>query len=256
MIAGSTYLIDAGYGTTYRLGEKRIDLPSIRSIFITHHHSDHNLDLGPLIYNAWINGLARPIDAYGPKGIDRLLQSYFESNIIDIEIRMEDEGRPDPRKLVNPHVYVEGIVSEDTNVRVTALRNLHPPIESYALKFEIKGGKTVVFSGDTAYFPPLAAFARDADYLVHEVMYVPALDQVVQRNPGARTLMSHLRAAHTPTEDVGRIAAAANVKNLVLTHFVPVGNFSIKPEDWTAGIGPNYSGRIIVGRDGLEIPLV
>lgn len=52
------------------------------------------------------------------------------------------------------------------DVKVTALRNLHPPVtESYALKLEFPG-KTVVFSGDTAYFPPLAAFAKGAGILI------------------------------------------------------------------------------------------
>src|ERR1044071_2979611 len=45
------YLIDAGYGTSFKLVEANVSLPSLGHIFITHHHSDHNLDLGPLLYN-------------------------------------------------------------------------------------------------------------------------------------------------------------------------------------------------------------
>jgi hypothetical protein len=134
---------------------------------------------------------------------------------------MEDEGRPDLRKLVNIHEYTEGQVMAAGDVKVTALRNLHPPItESYALKFEFPG-RTIVFSGDTAYYPPLAAFAKGADILVHEVMYAPALEELVRRNPNAATLMAHLKASHTLTDDVGRIAAEAGVKKLVINHFVP-----------------------------------
>ena len=78
-----------------------------------------------------------------------------------------------------------------------------------------------MFSGDTAYFPPLAAFAKGADILVHEVMYGPALEDLVRRNPNAATLMAHLKASHTLTDDVGRIATEAGVKTLVLSHLVP-----------------------------------
>ncbi len=254
-IGGTPYLIDAGYGASYRLIEKRVDLPSIRTIFITHHHSDHNLDLGPLLYNGWVNGQRQTVDVYGPRGLDHLLQSYWDSNAIDINVRIADEGRPDPRQLVLAHEYGEGLIADDGNVRVSALRNLHPPIESYSLKFETRGGKVIVFSGDTTYFPPLAAFAQGADVLVHEVQYGPALDRLVQINPNAARLMKHLRASHTMTEDVGRIAAEARVKLLVLNHFVPGGDPSVSDEDWLSGVRAQYTGKVMIGHDGLEIGL-
>ncbi len=76
---------------------------------------------------------------------------------------MADEGRPDLRKLVLVHTFSEGEIMGTDQVTVMALRNLHPPVtESFAFRFEV-GGKTVVFSGDTAYFPPLAEFAKGAD---------------------------------------------------------------------------------------------
>jgi ribonuclease BN (tRNA processing enzyme) len=256
VIGKDVYVIDAGYGVTYRLAEKKIELPAIRAVFITHHHSDHNLELGTLLYNAWANSATRVIEVHGPDGIEPLVRASMESNKFDIETRMADEGRPDPRKLVAVHTYREGLVLENSQVRVTALRNLHPPIkESYALKFEIKGGKTVVFSGDTAYLPALAEFARDCDYLVHEVMYGPALDRIIQMNPSAKTLMDHLRASHTLAEDVGRIAAQAKARHLVLTHFVPGGNFSVSDEEWKRAVRTGYAGDIIIARDLLDVPM-
>ena len=49
------YLVDCGYGVSKQLITSGIALNRLRYIFITHHHSDHNLELGPLFYNAWIN---------------------------------------------------------------------------------------------------------------------------------------------------------------------------------------------------------
>ena len=184
------------------------------------------------------------------------MAAYLESNRFDLEIRIADEGRPDLRKLVRVHTYSEGVVVDNERMRVTALRNLHPPIdESYALKFELKDGKIIVFSGDTAYHPPLAEFASGADYLVHEVMLIPQLEKALQRNPAAKTLLQHLRASHTSTEELGRLAAAAKPKNLVLTHFVPGGVESLTDEDWLRDVRAAFLGSIIVGKDGLEIPL-
>ena len=249
------YVIDAGYGVTFKLVEAGLPLPALRHIFITHHHSDHNLELGPLLCNAWATGLRQPVDAYGPTGIQELLDAYWQSERFDIETRIADEGRPDLRKLVSAHTYAQGRVFTDPDVKVTALRNVHPPIvESYALKFEL-GAKTVVFSGDTTYFPPLAEFAKGADILVHEVMYGPALEALVQKTPNAATLMAHLKASHTLAEDVGRIAAAAEVKMLVLNHFVPGDDKSVTPEVWTEAVRKTFGGNIVVGRDLLELPL-
>ncbi|HEX3182845.1 MAG TPA: MBL fold metallo-hydrolase [Beijerinckiaceae bacterium] len=248
------YVIDAGYGVTFKLVEAKSPLPLLRYIFITHHHSDHNLEAGPLAYNAWAIGLKTPVDIYGPNGVDQLIDGFFASSKFDIETRIVDEGRPDLRRLVTTHAYSEGKVFADQGVTVTALRNKHPPIvDSFALKCDL-GGKVIVFSGDTTYFPPLADFAKGADILVHEVAYAPALEALAARNPNGATLLEHLKAAHTMAEDVGRIAKTAGVKQFVLNHFVPADDKKLTDE-WTAAARTTFDGPIIVGRDLLEIPL-
>ena len=169
LIDGVPYVIDTGYGVSLRLVQSKVQLQSIRYVFITHHHSDHNLEYGGLLYNAWVNGLKSQIDTYGPSGMLALDSATWAANKFDIDTRISDEGRPDLRKLVVAHEYGEGTVLDNGKVKVTALRNKHPPIhDSFALRFEF-GSKTVVFSGDTTYFPPLAEFAHNADYLVHEI---------------------------------------------------------------------------------------
>jgi len=216
------YVIDTGYGVSFKLVAAKFPMSALRYVFITHHHSDHNAEFGLLLNNAWAMGLRTPVEAYGPAGMRELADGFWQAYRFDIETRIADEGRPDLRKLVNVHEYGEGAVMATDGVKVTALRNVHPPItESFALKFEFPG-KTIVFSGDTAYFPPLAAFAKGADILVHETMYGPALEELVRRIGNAARLMEHLKASHTLAADVGRIATEAGVKKLVLSHLVPV----------------------------------
>ena len=60
-------------------------------------------------------------------------------------------------------------------------------------------------------------------------------------------------AAHTLPEDVGKIAAQAGVKTLVLTHFVPGDDATITDEQWSEGVRKNFHGQVIVGKDLLEI---
>jgi ribonuclease BN (tRNA processing enzyme) len=61
--------------------------------------------------------------------------------------------------------------------------------------------------------------------------------------------------SHTTTEDVGKIAAAAGVKTLVLSHFVPGDDPEVSDDDWTRDVKKSYSGRIIVAKDLMELKL-
>jgi ribonuclease BN (tRNA processing enzyme) len=252
---GVPYVIDTGYGVSGKLVESKFPLPQLRYIFITHHHSDHNAEFGLLAYNAWATGLKTPVDAYGPAGMKRLAQGFWDAYQFDIETRMADEGRPDLRKLVSAHEYTEGEVLKTDKVRVSALRNVHPPIkESFALKFEFPG-RTVVFSGDTAYYPPLAQFAKGADILVHEVMLLPAIEFIVRANPNAGRILEHLKASHTPVADVGRIATEAGVKTLVLSHFVPADSPRVSDKDWIDGVRETWKGELVLAKDLMQIKL-
>jgi len=248
------YVVDCGYGVSRQLIKADIALNRVRYIFITHHHSDHNLEYGPLFYNAWITGLPVRVDAYGPVGLGKLTRDFFAYQKFDIDIRIPDEGRPDPRKLLTSHVFNHsGLVMQNGDVKVTSLRVKHPPItQSYAYRFDAKD-RSVVISGDTAYLRGMAEFAKGADVLVHEVMYLPGIEALLERLPNAGRLRQHLMAAHTVSEDVGRIAAQAGVKTLVLTHFVPGDDPSITDEQWADGVRKHFNGEIIVGKDLMEI---
>ena len=110
----------------------------------------------------------------------------------------------------------ETLKLEETRFRKTLERGLRIlDDESGAL------GQGHVFSGDTAYSEKLANFAKGADILVHESLYEPGVDRMVARVPFAATLKEHLLASHTKTEDIGRVAAIAKPKLLVLSHLVP-----------------------------------
>jgi ribonuclease BN (tRNA processing enzyme) len=248
------YLIDCGYGATKQLISAGIAINRLRYIFVTHHHSDHNLEFGPLLYNAWITGIPAHVDAYGPPGMAKMAEDFFNYLKYDIDTRIVDEGRPDPRKLVTTHeIDKPGVVMANDDVKVSTCLVLHPPVKpAYAYRFDAKD-RSIVISGDTAYAPDLAEFAKGADVLVHEVMYLPGIEALIKRLPNAKRLREHLLAAHTLPEDVGKIAAQAGVKTLVLSHFVPGDDASITDEQWSEGVRKHFKGRVVVGKDLMEI---
>ena len=251
-IGGRTYVVDCGLGVTRSLVRAAADLTGIDAVFITHLHSDHLLELGPLLHSAWTTGLVKEVDVYGPEGTSRHLECFFESMRYDIELRIEDEGRNDIRDLAKVHEFGEGeILAGDISVK--ALRVRHPPVEEcYALRFSSDSWK-VTFSSDTCYFPPLIEFAKGSDILVHEAMLPAGVDWVVGRARNATRLREHLAASHTLAGDVAKIAEAAVVGHLVLHHLIPTDNPRFGESDWLAETGAFTKRKVTVAEDGMEI---
>lgn len=254
VVDGVPYVIDCGYGVGRQLVNADILPSALRTILLTHQHSDHNADLGNLLVLAWETGLQSRVDVYGPPRTAKLIELALQYHAYDIAIRIPDEGRVDPAPLFVPHESSsEGVVLKDDRVTIESALVNHPPVvPAFAYKVRTPS-RTIVFSGDTAYSPRLIAFARDADVLVHEVLLTSALDRLLASNRNAANLRSHIVAAHTDAEDVGRVATAAGVKKLVLTHFVPQYDPMLKDDDWAAPVRKHYAGEIVVGHDLLAI---
>ena len=92
LIDGVPFVIDCGYGVARGVVNAGVPLPSIRYLFITHHHSDHNLEYGNVVDGAWSSGLNAPIRAFGPKGTVEMTDLFWKLNKFDVETRIADEG--------------------------------------------------------------------------------------------------------------------------------------------------------------------
>jgi len=253
-VDGVPYVFDCGYGVGRQLIDAKVSPAGLRAIFITHHHSDHNADLGNLLVLGWATGGKTRVDAYGPPRMAKLIDLALQYHEYDIAIRIPDEGRVDPRPLFVPHeIAGPGEVYRDERVLVEAALVPHPPVvPAYAYKITTPD-RVIVFSGDTTYSENLIAFARGADLLVHEVLLTSALDRLLKLVPNASRLREHLVAAHTDAADVGRVAAAARVKRLALTHFVPSYDPTLSDDDWAAPVRLHYRGDVVVGHDLMEV---
>ncbi len=256
VIDGRPVIIDCGLGVARGLVDQGLALKDIGLIFITHLHSDHYLDLGPLLHTAWTAGLESPVIVYGPQGIGDYWKLFLQSMKADIDLRIEDEGRPDLAGLVSCKTLDDGVVCNIGTLTVSAMRNEHPPlVDTFALRFS--GSRNdVVFSGDTAYLPRLAEFAAGADLLVHEAMLADALEALCRRigNSDDR-LMKHLLRSHTMAPDAGKIASGAKAKALALNHLIPSDDPDFTIAHWRQAVAPHWPGTLHVGKDGMRINL-
>lgn len=253
-------MIDCGLGCTSGLVHAGYKLTEITHIFITHYHSDHCLELGALLHTAWTAGISKPIQVYGPPGLDAIWNGFCEMMKFDIDIRIKDEGRPPIDEIAKFHTYCDTsktghafTIMNDDDLNVAAIRNNHPPIdESYALRFDI-GTKSVTFSGDTTFLDTMIEFAKGSDVLVHEAMLSSGIDYVVaQTKTGNDRLRKHLIASHTFASQAGTIAKEADVKCLMLNHLIPPEREISSDNDWLTDVKSTYDGQCLIGYDGLK----
>lgn len=249
-LAGQAVVVDCGLGVTRGLTDQGMALKDLAQVVITHLHSDHYLELGPLLHTAWTAGLSTPVEVWGPQGLEDYWRHFLAAMAYDIAIRIADEGRPDLAGLVTIRRIEAGRFALGP-LTVRAMATVHPPVPCFALRFE-GAGKAVVFSADTAPMAEMAEFARGADLLIHEAMLARALPALVARvGNGDDRLMRHLERSHTPAGEAARIAAQAGVGALALHHLIPADDPAYGPADWAEAVAAHWQGPFHLGHDGL-----
>lgn len=219
------FLLDSGAGTIRRLLEAKADLFDIHHIFYTHLHNDHINDLGAIIWSNNYGGTRKKaLNLYGPKGfkkyykilVNKLLKPhklYFDVNI---------------KELKNSRLEIGSIKIKTHKIRHSSTT------KSVAYRFEFKG-KSFVYTGDAEYTDDVAEIAKDCDALLTECSL-----------PDNKKEEGHL----TPSL-AGKIAAEANVKTLILTHFYP----EVLKTDIKKQCKRTFSGKIILAKDRLIITI-
>jgi ribonuclease BN (tRNA processing enzyme) len=189
-------LLDCGDGVIRRGLEAGLPMLRVDAILISHLHLDHVADLPPLLWALHGEGAQRadrPLHLVGPPGF----RDFFEGMIglygewirrIPCEIIVREVSR-EPFGIgswqVQTYSMEHGIVAN-----------------GYRLEAE---GKALAYTGDTGPCEEVIALAREADLLITECSF-----------PNGQESATHLTAG-----EVGRIAAQAQCKRVLLTHLYP-----------------------------------
>jgi ribonuclease BN (tRNA processing enzyme) len=267
------FLVDCGYGALGALVRANLNYRAVDHVFLTHLHDDHSADLVALLGHQWTGGRVTPTTVHGPSGTRRLVDAAIRYTQVNEQIRLVDESRSVRvaqmfRAREIPATNSPTSVLQDGDLTVRAVQNTHYPAatlrhvphRSIALRFDARG-RSIVFSGDTAYSSSLVELARGADVLVCEAMHVEATRRSFDERVAAGAyadnpegIWQHIVDTHTPLDVAGRMAREAGVATLVLNHIIPGGwNPELDDEFYRREAALEFPGRIIVGRDGMLI---
>jgi ribonuclease BN (tRNA processing enzyme) len=219
-------MMDCGAGTLHALARYGLPWERMTHLFVSHFHVDHVGELASLFF-AFRHGMPKPrtqpLTVLGPQGLDKVmsgLQQTFESNLFDskfpVELRMLEPG--DRFEL--------GIGS-----LLSVAKTPHTG-ESLAVRID-SDGRSVCYTGDTGYSEEVAGFFNKTSVMVSECSY---------RKP-------HPGVAHVSISEVARMAVIAEAARLIVTHFY----FDVNETELKRELQRDFSGEVIIGRDGLAI---
>ncbi|MGB6688823.1 MAG: MBL fold metallo-hydrolase [Terracidiphilus sp.] len=238
-------IVDAGGGSALRFGESGAQMSQVDVVLFSHFHVDHSGDFPALVFSSWFEDRKRPLPVYGPPGNDFMPSTTeFVSDLFSephgawrylselVEPGASGTYRLEPHDVAASFKPV--LVFRNSDMAVYAVRVIHGGFPALAWRVEI-GGKRIVFSGDTnGEGDGLTQLALDADLFV-------AHNAVPEGATGVE------RRLHMPPSVIGKIAANAHVKRLILSHRMlrTLGN----ENETQAEINRSFSGPIVFAND-------
>ena len=268
IVNGTLYLIDAGDGVTRRIVQAGYDFRKIGKIFITHPHSDHDNGLATLLNSEWEYQRAEPIDIYGG-GVEALVRGAIDYLTPNVEIRWSEGKKRPMADIFHGHDVAPGVIYQDANVKVTAVENTHFHFQpgdpaygkyhSYSYRFDTPN-RVVFFTGDTGPSDAVVELAQGADLYVTECTSPEDVVALFKKTGAwqAKTpqeqegFLRHMHEEHVTPDDIGKMAAKAGVKAVVMTHLGPTPNPNDDYQRFVDQAKKYYSGPITLAKDLMK----
>ncbi|MDE2302966.1 MAG: MBL fold metallo-hydrolase [Sphingomonadales bacterium] len=258
-------LVDTGDGTVDQLARLGLGLAPIRSVFISHHHWDHTGGLAAVIGLRWMNGLPGVLTVYGPPGTQALVAGIVAALGPQSRIGFGVGALPSPPAASVRAVEIgDGARVDLGPLTVTAVANSHfsrpgAPASGDAVSLSYRfqlGGRAITYTGDTGPSEAVTRLARGSDLLVSEAIDLTALLAAIHAtqpdlSPAALApLEQHLATQHLAGDEIGRMAAVAGVRHLLLTHLaIAPGPVRGSEPALRGAIARAYAGPVDVGID-------
>ncbi|WP_294334229.1 MBL fold metallo-hydrolase [uncultured Sphingomonas sp.] len=266
VLGRDVYLVDVGDGAVEQLAKVDLQALQVKAVFLSHLHFDHTGGLAALIGLRYQTNAPGPLHVYGPPGTKALVDGLVASMQPAAAAGYGLPGAPviDPATTVVVTEMVDGTTETLGGFTVRAAKNSHysfPPgsaedshYQSLALRFDLPG-KSIVYTGDTGPSPAVDALGRGADLLVSEMIDVPATMAAIARiqpnMPAAQrdAMAEHLTRHHLTPQQVGEMAKAMGVKQVVLTHLVIARADQAAIDRAIATIHQSFPGPVTAAQD-------
>ncbi len=251
VVNDTPYIVDFGPGVVRQAAAlspryggliKGLTTKNLKHAFLTHLHSDHTTGYPDLILTPWVMGRDEPLEVYGPKGLKKMTRHLLKAYDADIRYRLEgDEPANDVGWRVNSHEFTEeGVIYRDSNVTVEAFPVDHGSWpNAWGFRFTTPD-KVIVLSGDTRPCDNVIEYAAGADILIHEVYFQKGWETK------SETWKKYHQGHHTSAVEVGKIAARAKPKLVILYHILEWGGTE---EEILEEVSTVYDGKVVVGKD-------
>lgn len=221
-------MLDCGAGTLHALARYRLPWEHVNHLFVSHFHVDHVGELASLLFAlkyGMKNKRMEPFTIFGPPGSDRLIEGLK----IAFGLKLFQPDFPINIQIVNAGDEIEIAPGSSLSFAKTPHTD-----ESLAVRVESRDS-VICYTGDTEYSEELARFFEGSDVLISEC-------SLREPREGVR---------HLTIGQAARLAARARVKKLVVTHFY----FDVDEAELHSELQREYTGEVIIGRDGLAIDL-
>jgi ribonuclease BN (tRNA processing enzyme) len=250
VVNGSSYIVDCGTGVVRRAeaarrkGVDALSMPNLKTVFISHLHSDHTLGYADLIFTPWVMHRTVPLDAYGPTGLkemtDHILAAYREDN--DIRINGLEHANTTGNK-VNVHEISPGVIYKDQNVTVKAFLVKHGSwAQAFGYRFETPD-RTIVISGDTSPAESIVENCDRCDVLIHEVYTGMGYTN------STADWRKYILSFHTSAKELSEVATKAKPGLLILYHQMYFGGPSDTEEGLLREMHQWYGGKVVSAHD-------
>jgi ribonuclease Z len=273
---GETLLFDCGEGTQRQMMRYGISF-ALDDVFITHFHGDHIIGVIGLFRTLALQGRTEPMRMFGPRGAARVLRGAAQFGVdrvgFPVEITevapgqrlvrdgysiipfstvhsgdvsvgyslVEDDrkGRFDPdlaRSLGIPEGPLWGKIHRGESITLDDGRVIEPQV----LVGPQRPGRSIAITGDTRPSDATVEAARGADLLIHEATF--ADEEAVRAS----------ETGHSTAREAARVAAAAGVRRLALTHFS--ARYSRDPGELLREARELFD-EVVLARDGMELEI-
>jgi len=267
---GHALLIDCGEGTQTAIRVAGRKFKPIDAILITHFHADHIAGLPGLLLTMGNDGRSAPVTIYGPEGLTRIVESLcviaeeipFPVKVCELSgehIQFKCIGLTVDAFALQHRVpcYGYGFTlqrkgkfdarrAKELNIPVSAWNRLQrgESVDGFApedVMGESRKGLKFLYATDTRPVPAIGEFGREADLMILEGIFGETKKQTRAEE-----------TCHMMMREAAEIAAAANAKELWLTHFSPATHH---PEEFADELGHVFS-HTVIGTDGMQKELL